>query len=68
MLSPSDIKVILNIEDEDIEDSDLERYIKRYTRVIMSRLGDWATQDTSLLNDPLFEECLLAIIACRISR
>lgn len=68
MLSPGDIKVILNIEDEDIEDSDLEKYIQRYTRVIMSRLGNWATQDTSLYNDPLFEECLLAIIACQLTR
>lgn len=68
MLSPSDIKIILNIEDEDIEDSLLETYINRYTRVIMSKLGDWAKTDNSLYNDPLFEECLLAIIACQLSR
>lgn len=68
MLSPSDIKIILNIEDEDIEDSLLEAYINRYTRVIMSKLGDWAKTDNSLYNDPLFEECLLAIIACQLSR
>lgn len=68
MLSPSDIKIILNIEDEDIEDSILETYINRYTRVIMSKLGDWAKTDNSLYNDPLFEECLLAIIACQLSR
>ena len=68
MLSPSDIKIILNIEDEDIEDSLLKTYINRYTRVIMSKLGDWAKTDNSLYNDPLFEECLLAIIACQLSR
>lgn len=68
MLSPSDIKIILNIEEEDIEDSTLNLYIERYARVIMSELGDWAKKDTSLYDDPLFEECLLAIIACQLSR
>lgn len=68
MISPSDIKTILSIEDDEIEDSSLEVYITRYTRVIMSKLGDWATEDSSIYNDPLFEECLLAIIACQLSR
>lgn len=68
MISPSEIKTILNIEDEDIEDSVLEVYINRYTRVIMSELGDWAKTDNSIYNDPLFEECLLAIIACQLTR
>ena len=68
MISPSDIKTILNIDDEDLDDSSLELYINRYTRVIMSELGSWAQNDTSLYNDPLFEECLLAIIACQLSR
>ena len=68
MLSPSDIKTILNIDDEDIEDEALETYINRYTRVIMSKLGDWAKTSSSLYNDPLFEECLLAIIACQLTR
>ena len=68
MLSPKDIKIILNIEDEDISDFNLKAYIERYTKVIISELGDWAKKDTTLYNDPLFEECLLAIIACQLSR
>ena len=68
MISPSDIKNILRIEDEDITDEELEGYITRYTAVIISELGSWAKSDTSLLNDPLFEECLLAIIACQLTR
>ena len=34
----------------------------------MSELGDWAKQNDSILDDPLFEECLLAIIACQLTR
>lgn len=68
MISASDIKNILRIDDEDIEDSELESFITRYTRVIMSELGNWAMQDPNLYNDPLFEECLLAMIACQLTR
>lgn len=68
MLTSNDIKVILNIEDKDISDEVLDVYITRYTRLLISTLGDWAKDDSSLYNDPLFEECLLAIIACQLSR
>lgn len=68
MISPGEIKNILRIEDDEISDEELDSYITRYTSVIISKLGDWAKTDTSLLNDPLFEECLLAIIACQLSR
>lgn len=68
MINASEIKNILRIDDEEITDDELEAYITRYTRVIMSELGDWAKQDSSLYNDPLFEECLLAIIACQLTR
>lgn len=68
MITAKDIKTILRIDEEDICDEDLDNYITRYTRVIMSELGNWAKQDTSIYNDPLFEECLLAIIACQLTR
>lgn len=68
MIRASDVKNILRIDDEDIEDEDLEAYITRYSRVIMSELGSWAQEDSSIYNDPLFEECLLAIIACQLTR
>lgn len=68
MIRARDVKNILRIDDEDICDEDLEAYITRYTRVIMSELGNWAKEDNSIYNDPLFEECLLAIIACQLTR
>lgn len=68
MIRASDVKNILRIDDEDIDDEDLEAYITRYSRVIMSELGSWAKEDSSIYNDPLFEECLLAIIACQLTR
>ena len=68
MINASDIKTILRIKDNAISDEELDSYIERYTRVIMSELGSWAQQDETLYNNPLFEECLLAIIACQLTR
>lgn len=68
MIDAGDVKTILRIKDSAIADEELDAYIKRYTRVLMSELGSWAQQDQTIYNDPLFEECLLAIIACNLTR
>lgn len=68
MISADDIINTLQIKPNAISEDELEGYIKRYTLVIMSELGDWAKQNDSILDDPLFEECLLAIIACQLTR
>lgn len=69
MLRVSDVRTILRIDDEeDLTDDDIQIFLTRYTRVIMSELGQSFAQDTELLNNPLFEECLLAIIACQLTR
>lgn len=68
MLSPNDVKTILNIDDEDIDNEILEKYITRYALVVMSELGDQAKNNQGLYDDPLFEECLLAMIACQLTR
>lgn len=68
MISATDVKTMLRIKDTAITDEELTSYINRYTRVIMSELGSWAQNDQSLFNDALFEECLLAIIACQLTR
>ena len=68
MITSDDIISILQIRPNMIDDGELDKYIKRYTLVIMSELGEWAKKDENLMNDPLFEECLLAIIACQLTR
>ena len=69
MLRVSDVRTILRIDDsEEITDQEIQAFITRYTRVIMSELGSSFETDETLLNNPLFEECLLAIIACQLTR
>lgn len=68
MISADDVISILQIKPNMITTDEIDKYIKRYTLVIISELGDWAKKDNEILNDPLFEECLLAIIACQLTR
>jgi len=68
MLRVEDVRMILQIEEFELEDEEIQRLITRYTRLIMSELGQSFQEDKNLLNNPLFEECLLAIIACQLSR
>lgn len=69
MLSVSDVRTILRISDNaKITDDEIQAFITRYIRVILSELGQSFATDDTLLNNALFEECLLAIIACQLSR
>lgn len=68
MITADDVINILQIKPNSITNDEIDAYIKRYTLVILSELGDWAKQDNNIINDPLFEECLLAIIACQLTR
>ena len=69
MLQVSDVRTILRINEfEDITDEEIQAFITRYTRVIMSELGQSFAEDDGLFDNALFEECLLAIIACQLSR
>jgi hypothetical protein len=69
MLQVGDVRTILRIDDsEDITDDEIQSFIMRYARVIMSELGQSFKESETLFNDALFEECLLAIIACQLSR
>lgn len=68
MIDADDVRRILRIDEDELEDDEINGFITRYTRVIMSELGQTAKENSELYNDPLFEECLLAIIACQLSR
>lgn len=68
MLQVDDVRKGLRIDDDELDDEDIKFYINRYTRVIMSELGQIAKQNSDLYDDAMFEECLLALIACQLSR
>lgn len=68
MLTVDKVRLILRIDEEDIEDEELNVYIDHFTKSIISRLGLNAAQDANLINNPTFEDALMAAIACSLSK
>lgn len=67
MLSVNKARLLLRIDKDDINDEDLQTYIDYFSQTTLSRLGLGAQRDTSILDEPVFEEAVMAAIACRLS-
>lgn len=67
MLNVDSARLLLRLDKEDIDDDDLQKYIDHFTLSTLSRIGLSAQQDPDILNNPLFEEAVMAAIACRLS-
>lgn len=67
MLSVNKARLLLRIDKDDIDDEDLQTYIDYFSQTTLSRLGLGAQRDTSILDEPVFEEAVMAAIACRLS-
>ena len=66
MLIVDDIRFMLNLSEEDIPNEDIQRYIDNYTLKIYEYVGG-RVDCPKLINSPLFDEALLAGIACHLS-
>ena len=67
LLDVEKVRLLLRLDDEDINDKDLQKYIDHFTMTTLSRLGTQIQQNPSILDDPTFEEAVMAAIACRLS-
>lgn len=67
MLSVNKARLLLRIDEDDINDEDLQTYIDYFSQTTLSRLGLGAQRDNSILDEPVFEEAVMAAIACRLS-
>ena len=68
MLEVDDVRLLLRIDEEDINDKDLKRYIEYFTKSTLSRIGINAQKDPNVYNNPTFQEAVMAAIACRLSQ
>ena len=67
MLHAKDVRLLLRINEEDIEDEELDEYIKYFTKTTLARIGLKAQNDSAVLENPTFQEAVMAAIACRLS-
>lgn len=66
MLLADDIQFMLNLTDDDIPIEDIQKYLDNYTLKIYEYIGG-RVDCPRLINSPLFDEALLAGIACHLS-
>lgn len=66
MLLVDDIRLMLNISEEDVSTETLQRYLDNYVLKIYEYTGG-RVDCPKLINSPLFDEALLAGIACHLS-
>ena len=67
MLSVKNVRLLLRIDKDDINDEDLQKYIDYFTKTTLARIGLPAQKDNTILENPTFEEAVMAAIACRLS-
>lgn len=67
MLDIGKVRLLLRIDEEDIDDYELKEYISYFTSTTLARLGSSAEHDPSIFNNPIFEEAIMAAIACRLT-
>lgn len=66
MLMADDIQFMLHLTDDDIPREDIQRYLDNYILKIYEYIGG-RVDCPKLINSPLFDEALLAGIACHLS-
>lgn len=68
MLQVEDVRLLLRLDEEDINDDELKKYIEYFTKSTLARIGLNAQQDPTILENPTFQEAVMAAIACRLSQ
>lgn len=67
MLNIEKVRLLLRLDEEDIDDYALKEYISYFTSTTLARLGPSAEHNPRIYDDPIFEEAIMAAIACRLS-
>ena len=67
LLQVDDARLLLRLDEEDVNDDELKKYITYFTKTTLSRIGINAQKDPRVLDNPTFQEAVLAAIACRLS-
>ena len=68
MLQVEDVRLLLRIDEEDVNEKDLKKYIEYFSKSTLARIGLNAQKDPNILENPTLQEAVMAAIACRLSQ
>lgn len=67
LLTVDTARLLLRLDENDICDEELQQYIDHFTMTTIARLGSKAGSDQNITENPVFQEAVMAAIACRLS-
>ena len=67
MLTVDTVRLLLRLDEEDICDEELQQFINHFSLTTIGRLGANASKDPTIYENPIFQEAVMAAIACRLS-
>lgn len=66
MLTVDNLRVFLNLTEDDASNEELSTYIEYFSKEIAAKVG--VPLDETLIENPLFDQALMAGIACHLSK
>lgn len=67
MLKIKTVRLLLQLDEDDISDEDLQEYIEHFSLLTIAKLGEVAKMDESIQSNELFKQAVMAAIACQLS-
>lgn len=69
MLQADAVRTFLRIDEDELTDAEIDDYIKHYSMRVLAEIGPEITErNPDIQENPLFEDTVLAGIACQLSR
>lgn len=68
MIDIDQVRLLLRLDKEDIDDNELQTYITHFTKATLGRISPRASEDSNITDNPVFQEAVMAAIACRLSQ
>lgn len=68
MLTTEKVRTFLRIDESELSDEEITQFIDHYTLRIIAEIGDVAKTDENIQESVLFQDTVLAAIACQLSR
>jgi len=68
MLTAGRVRTLLRLDEDELSDQEIEEYVNHYSARILAEIGAPAQGDASIQDNVLFQDTILAGIACQLSR
>ena len=58
MIDIDQVRLLLRLDKEDIDDNELQTYITHFTKATLGRISPRASEDSNITDNPVFQEAV----------